>query len=148
MYCHQMVLPEDVPPPEPLQNIVPLSKANALEMVALTNIAFPGLFRIRTVETGSYYGVRSPGGELIAMGGERFTPDGYPEISGICTHPAHRGHGYAAGLIWHIAQTHRRNGLVSWLHVAAENHSAIQLYLRLGFQVVRTVKLHRISRSS
>src|SRR5258708_2246219 len=83
------VLPETVTPAGPADEIVRLSNANAPEMVALTNIAFPGFFRNRTSEMGSYYGIRSHG-ELIAMGGERLTPEGYPEISGVCTHPAHR----------------------------------------------------------
>jgi predicted GNAT family acetyltransferase len=114
-------------------------------MVALTDLAFPGFFRSRTCDMGSYYGIRSDG-ELIAMGGERLMLDGYPEISGICTHPAHRGKGHAASLIWQLARDHRRDGLVSWLHVSAENHHAIELYLRMGFIVVRKVKLHRMSR--
>jgi ribosomal protein S18 acetylase RimI-like enzyme len=144
--CLQMVLPEDVTPPSPAHAIVPLSSTNAPEMVALTDLAFPGFFRSRTCEMGSYYGVRS-NGELIAMGGERITLDGYPEISGVCTHPAHRGKGYAANLIWHLVRNHRREALVSWLHVSAENHHAIELYLRLGFTVPRKVKLHRLCRN-
>ncbi len=111
--CLQMVLEEGVTPPDPTIEIVPLSDANAAEMVALTNIAFPGFFRSRTCEMGSYYGVRS-GGELIAMAGERLMPDGYPEISGVCTHPAHRGKGYAASLIWQLVRNHRRDGKVCW----------------------------------
>jgi GNAT superfamily N-acetyltransferase len=144
--CLQMVLPAHVTPPAPAPEIVPLPNANAPEMVALTDIAFPGFFRSRTCEMGSYYGMRS-NGELIAMGGERLTLDGYPEISGICTHPEHRGNGHAASLIWHLVRNHRRDSFVSWLHVSAENHHAIELYLRLGFTKVRKVKLHRISRS-
>jgi predicted GNAT family acetyltransferase len=145
MECLQMVLPEKVAPVGPTNEIVRLSDANAPEMVALTTIAFPGFFRNRTSEMGSYYGVRSDG-ELIAMGGERLMLDGYPEISGVCTHPAHRGKGLAAGLIWQLARNHRRDGLVSWLHVGGENHHAIKLYLRMGFRVVRKVMLNRISR--
>jgi predicted GNAT family acetyltransferase len=141
-----MVLPEEVTPPSPTPEIVPLPDANAPEMVALTDIAFPGFFRSRTCEMGSYYGIRS-GEELIAMGGERLILDGFPEISGICTHPAHRGKGHAANLIWHLVRNHRREGLVSWLHVSAENHHAIQLYLRMGFTVARKVKLHRLCRN-
>jgi GNAT superfamily N-acetyltransferase len=144
--CLQMVLPDEVMPPPPSLEIVPLSGANANEMVALTDIAFPGFFRSRTFEMGSYYGIRSEG-ELIAMGGERLMLDGYPEISGICTHPAHRGKGHAASLIWHLARNHRRNGLVSWLHVSAENNHALELYLRLGFTTARNVKLHRLRRN-
>jgi predicted GNAT family acetyltransferase len=144
--CLQMMVPEEIPPPSLSVEIVPLSNANAPEMVALTNLAFPGFFRSRTCEMGSYFGVRS-NGELIAMGGERLMLDGYPEISGICTHPEHRGKGYAASLIWHLARNHRRNGLVSWLHVSAENQHAIELYRKLGFTVARKVTLHRIRRT-
>ena len=95
---------------------------------------------------GSYYGVRSDS-ELIAMGGERLMLEGYSEISGVCTHPAHRRKGLAASLIWRLAQDHRRDGLVSWLHVAAANRRAIELYVRLGFEVARKVTLHRIGRN-
>lgn len=139
----QMVLPETVAPLEPSAQILPLSCANASEMVALTDIAFPGFFRPRTCEMGSYYGIRS-GKELIAMGGERLALDSYPEISGICTHPAHRGQGHAASLIWQLVREHRSKGLTSWLHVSAENHSAIQVYLRLGFTISSKVTFHRI----
>ena len=142
-----MMLPEEVVPPDPATDISRLSDANAAEMVALTDLAFPGFFRKRTCAMGSYYGVRSDG-ELIAMGGERLMLEGYSEISGVCTHPAHRGKGLAASLIWRLVQDHRRNGIVSWLHVAAANRRARDLYLRLGFKVVRTVTLHRIGRNA
>ncbi len=145
MECLQMALPENIMPEPPSHEIARLSDANAAEMVALTDIAFPGFFRRRTCEMGSYYGVRS-GGELIGMGGERLMLDGYPEISGVCTHPAHRGKGIAASIIWQIVRDHRRDGLVSWLHVGAANHHAIELYLRMGFRKRRTVTLNRLSR--
>lgn len=143
--CLQMSLPEDVPLDGPPCEVVPLSPAHAAEMVALTDVAFPGFFRRRTCEMGPYYGVRS-GGALIAMGGERLVLDGYPEISGVCTHPAHRGKGLAAAIILEIARAHRRDGLKSWLHVGCANRNAIQLYLRMGFAVSRKVTLHRVSR--
>jgi GNAT superfamily N-acetyltransferase len=142
--CIQMVLPAEIIPPTSTFDIVRLSDANAPEMVALTTLAFPGFFRKRTCEMGTYYGVRLEG-ELIAMGGERLTLDGYPEISGICTHPEHRGKGYAAALMWQLARDHRRDGLISWLHVSATNHHAIELYRRMGFREVRRIMLHRIS---
>jgi hypothetical protein len=68
--------------------ILELSCEDAAEMVELTTIAFPGYFRIRTCEMGSYYGVRD-GGRLVSMAGERFAFDRYVEISGVCTHPEH-----------------------------------------------------------
>jgi predicted GNAT family acetyltransferase len=139
-----MVLPVEITLPTPTIEILQLSCTNAPEMVALTNLAFPGFFRSRTCEMGTYYGIRSEG-ELIAMGGERLTLDGYPEISGVCTHPAHRGKGYAAALMWQLARDHRRDGLISWLHVSSTNHHAIELYQRMGFREVRRIMLHRIS---
>jgi predicted GNAT family acetyltransferase len=80
------------------------------------------------------------------MGGERLVLEGHPEISGVCTHPAHRGKGLAASLIWQLVRTHRANGLTSWLHVGVANATAIELYHRLGFQTVRHVTLNRILR--
>jgi predicted GNAT family acetyltransferase len=143
--CFQMVLPEEIRPPSPTIQIVPLCTAHAPEMVALTTLAFPGFFRKRTCEMGSYCGVRSDS-KLIAMGGERLMLDGYPEISGVCVDPAHRGKGAAAAVIWELVRNHRRDGLVSWLHVGVANHRALELYLRMGFKVVRKVALNRISR--
>ena len=102
-------------------------------MVGLTDIAFPGFFRARTGEMGTYYGVREVG-ELVAMGGERLMPGRYTEISGVCTHPEHRGKGLASKLIWQLVRDHRRDGFVSWLHVTATNMNAIALYRRMGIR--------------
>jgi GNAT superfamily N-acetyltransferase len=143
--CFQMLLPDEVPLPGPILEIVSLSGANAAEMVKLTTLAFPGFFRSRTYEMGSYHGVRSEG-ELIAMAGERLMLDGYAEIRGVCTHPGHRGKSYAAGLIWQLVRNHRRDRLTSWLQVGCANQRAIELYLRMGFKVIRKVTLHQISR--
>jgi len=144
--CLQMVLPECVTPPaETAAGIVPLSCADAPAMVALTDLAFPGFFRAKTCEMGSYYGVFA-GGELVSMSGERMMLDGYPEVSGVCTHPDHRGKGYAAALMWQVVRDHRRDGDVSWLHVSAGNRHAIELYLRMGFVEARRIVYHRISR--
>src|ERR1700678_3531868 len=144
--CVQMVLPGSADMGAPSRELLPLSAAHAQEMVALTNVAFPGFFRPATYRMGSYFGVRVDG-QLIAMAGERLRLEGYPELSGICTHPDHRGRGHAAGLIGHLVRAHRREGLTSWLHVGAANTRAIDLYLHLGFKRVRSILLHRISRA-
>jgi ribosomal protein S18 acetylase RimI-like enzyme len=148
LQCFQMVLSADLSAPSPTIDIVPLSTANAQKMVDLTTLAFPGFFRSRTCEMGSYNGVRSPSGELIAMGGERLQLDGYSEISAVCTHLSFRGQGFAARLIWHLVRNHRCDGLVSWFHVGCANHRAVKLYLGMGFQQVRKVTLHRLSRKT
>jgi GNAT superfamily N-acetyltransferase len=144
--CLQMVLPHEVIPPAPNgTEILPLSCADAADMVVLTDLAFPGFFRVRTCEMGRYYGVRA-GGELISMSGERIMLDRYPEVSGVCTHPAHRGKGYAASLMWQVIREQRREGQTPWLHVSAGNTHAIELYLRMGFVEARRHVWHRISR--
>src|SRR5262249_23590240 len=130
--CFQMFIPFDVAAPDAGKDIGCLDAGNAHEMVALTDIAFPGFFRPRTYAMGSYYGLRV-GAELVAMAGERLMLPGYPEISGVCTHPGHRGRGYAERLIWHLIRRHRDAGEQSWLHVVPDNVKAVKLYLRLGF---------------
>jgi ribosomal protein S18 acetylase RimI-like enzyme len=145
--CLQMVLPPKapLPGPAPALEIMPLGAPQAIEMMALTDVAFPGFFRSGTHRMGSYFGVRAAGGRLIAMAGERLRLEGYPEMSGICTHPQHRGQGLARQLILHLAALHRRQGLVSWLQVSAANTNAIALYRAIGFETARTVMLLRIA---
>jgi ribosomal protein S18 acetylase RimI-like enzyme len=144
--CVQMVLPGSVDVGAPSREVLPLGAAQAPEMVALTGLAFPGFFRPATYRMGSYFGVRVRG-ELVAMGGERLLLPGRPEMSAVCTHPDHRGAGLAGDVIRHLAQLHRRAGLVSWLHVGAANRRAIDLYASLGFERVRSLMLHRITRT-
>jgi GNAT superfamily N-acetyltransferase len=142
--CLQMILPADVEVPSITTEIEPLGEANASEMVSLTTLAFPGFFRQRTYVMGTYYGVRSTSGELVAMAGERLRLPGFPEISGVCTHPKFRGRGLASVLMWQLIRKHRRNGLQSWLHVGSENQRAIDLYRHMGFRKVREINMHRI----
>jgi predicted GNAT family acetyltransferase len=148
MVCPQMALPGHVEPPEPVTGIVELTAANADEMVALTDLAFPGFFRPRTYAMGRYYGVRAPLGELIAMGGERMKLDSYSEISTVCTHPSFRGRGLAESIIWQVVRQHRRESVQSFLHVGKTNTGAAALYQRLGFVICREITITRVMRSS
>ena len=145
----QMTYPHDRPLPDVAEiagiRIEPLSCANAAEMVELTTIAFPGFFRIRTCEMGSYYGIRH-GGRLVAMCGERMNIGDYHEISGLCTHPEFRGRGYAAVLMMQLMRDHRAAGLRSYLHVSANNANAIALYERMGFEHRGEFQLRLITR--
>jgi ribosomal protein S18 acetylase RimI-like enzyme len=143
--CLQMVWPAQIEPPARSPGVLALGATHAHEMMALTDAAFPGFFRAQTHRMGSYCGIRVDG-ELVAMGGERLRLEGYPELSGICTHPAHRGKGLARAVIGHLLRRHRREGLRSWLHVGTPNTHAIDCYISLGFERVRTVMLQRIAR--
>jgi GNAT superfamily N-acetyltransferase len=145
----RMAFSEDAPlpelPPHPFA-IETLSCAHASEMLALIHVAFPGFFRVRTCEMGRYYGVRVDG-RLVAMAGERMSFDRYVEVSGVCTHPEHRGRGHAAALISRLLADHRRDGSLPFLHTGADNHRAIVLYERLGFVHSHNVSFHRLQRT-
>jgi ribosomal protein S18 acetylase RimI-like enzyme len=146
----QMMWPDDNPrvalSSDNAQPIEALTSDHAAEMVALTDVAFPGLFRARTYTLGNYFGIRS-NGELIAMAGERFSLGGYREISAVCTHPEHTGRGHAARLIHHLLADQAARGLRSFLHVTANNARAIALYERLGFVKKTEIFMHKLTRS-
>ena len=141
--CLRLFLPTAVVPGESSPEIVPLTGADAPAMVALTDLAFPGFFRIRTCAMGDYFGIRHQG-QLIAMCGERIMLPGFPELSGLCVHPDHRGHGYAPALLWHLVRRHRAAGELSWMHVGAANRRAVDLYLRMGFTIAHSVTIQRL----
>jgi predicted GNAT family acetyltransferase len=118
--------------------IVPLGETDAAEMLALATLTEPGPFFARTHQLGTFFGIRR-GGELAAMAGERMKLPGYTEISGVCTHPAHRGHGYAAALTGHVANAIAARGETPFLHVVSDNRAASRVYEALGFVLRRRV---------
>jgi predicted GNAT family acetyltransferase len=112
---------------------VELGAADSGEMIELTTLTKPGPFGPRTHELGNYVGIRS-GGKLVAMAGERMKVPGYTEVSAVCTHPEHTGHGYAATLMRQVMLGIRNRGEVPFLHLRQDNVRAIELYYRLGFR--------------
>jgi len=102
-----------------------------LDLVARTQ---PGPFLPRTVEMGTYLGIRREGA-LVAMAGERLHPPGHTEISAVCTDPAFRGQGLGTRLVLAVAHGIRERGEVPFLHAAASNTNAIRLYESLGFRL-------------
>ncbi|WAL68820.1 GNAT family N-acetyltransferase [Amycolatopsis cynarae] len=113
---------------------VRLTAADVPEMLSLVERTRPGPFRPRTVEMGTYLGIRR-GGVLIAMAGERLHPPGWTEISAVCTDAAFRGQGLASRLVLAVAAGIRERGEVPFLHAAAANTNAIRLYESLGFRL-------------
>jgi len=143
--CLRMI-PSGLPLPLATRDdILPLTAADAPEMVALTSIAFPGFFRPRTVEMGSYFGIRDRAGRLISMCGERIALTGHAEASGLCTHPHHRGHGYGEALLWQVLRQQRDAGVASFFHVGMTNTRAQALYRRMGFVTVAETMLTRVA---
>lgn len=117
-----------------LAPIEELTPTDAPDMRALAALTKPGPFAGRTHELGSFIGVRR-GGQLAAMAGERMKLDGFTEVSGVCTHPDHRGHGFGAVLTAEVSRAILRRGETPFLHAFSSNAAAIALYERLGFVV-------------
>lgn len=130
----QMVLRGPPPTREPGADIVTLSAADADEMLALVELTHPGPFRRRTMELGTYLGIRDRG-RLVAMAGERLRVGNHREISAVCTHPEATGRGYARRLLGRLIGAMLRAGLTPFLHVEIANERAIALYRTLGFGV-------------
>jgi len=122
-----------------------LGPGDVPDMLELTALAFPGYFRRRTIEMGMYVGVRREG-RLVAMAGQRMFLDGFREVSGVCTHPDHRGRGHASRLINLVVDDILRDGLTPFLHVDASNDGARAAYEKLGFAVRRELTLLRVKR--
>jgi predicted GNAT family acetyltransferase len=112
----------------------PLGEADAADMLALATLTVPGPFFEKTHRLGDFIGVKLDG-RLIAMAGERMRPTGFTEVSGVCTHPDHRGRGYAGALMRVVTQRILERGEQAFLHAYAANTATIALYEALGFSV-------------
>ena len=111
-----------------------LSDADAAEMLALATLTEPGPFFAQTHRLGSFIGIRHEK-RLVAMAGERVKPEGFTEVSGVCTHPDFRGRGYAGALMRVVAARIAARGEMPFLHAYADNRGTIALYESLGFRV-------------
>jgi len=123
----------------PDHEAVRLGPGDVPEMLALVAHAKPGPFLPRTIEMGTYLGIRR-GGRLVAMAGERLHPPGWTEISAVCTAADQRGQGLAGRLVRAVAAGIRARGETPFMHAAAGNTNAIRLYLSLGFRLRREVE--------
>lgn len=111
-----------------------LTEADAPAMLALATLTKPGPFRSRTRELGPFIGVKRDG-ELIAMAGRRLRVDGFTELSGVCTHPDHRGKGLAAALSRAVVGEIHASGEAAFLHAFADHDATIAFYRGLGFEI-------------
>ncbi|GLS18911.1 GNAT family N-acetyltransferase [Labrys miyagiensis] len=126
--------PADIPAGS--AEIVELGGEDVTAMMELADLTKPGPFNTRTHSLGTFLGIRVAG-RLAAMAGERMRPGRYTEITAVCTHPDHRGHGYAQALLGEVARRIHGRGEIPFLHVFSDNHAAIGLYRRLGMHTRR-----------
>lgn len=121
-----------VPDPE----AVVLGPDDVPEILDLVGRTKPGPFGKRTIELGTYLGIRRDG-RLVAMAGERQHPPGWVELSAVCTDPAYRGQRLASRLILAVSAVVKERGETPFLHALSSNTNALRLYQSLGFTVRR-----------
>lgn len=127
----QMVAPQLIPPDAPIA-LEELVDADGPDMRALALSTEPGPFAEKTHMLGRFVGVRQ-NGRIAAMAGERMRLPGFIEVSGVCTHPDHRGQGYAAHVTYEIARGIIDQGAVPFLHCYPSNTPAVRAYEKIGF---------------
>ena len=110
-----------------------LTDADGPEMLALATLTKPGPFYAKTHLLGPFIGVRREG-RLVAMAGERLSLDGFGEVSGVCTHPDHRGHGYAGALMRVVGRRILDRGDTVFLHARIGHAGTIAFYESMGFE--------------
>ena len=129
----------------PAHHNQPLHPHHNPQMLSLTKLTNPGPFYDRTIEFGNYHGIFE-GDQLVAMAGQRMHLGNYIEVSAVCTHPDHLGHGYATALILHLVKLIRAQSAIPFLHVRTDNAGAIKLYKTLGFTIHQEVIINIITR--
>jgi len=126
-------------------DVIELTDDDAPEMVALAALTRPGPFAAHTNRLGGFIGIREAG-RLVAMAGERMRVTGFAEVSGVCTHPDHRGRGHAGTLMGIVASRILARGETPFLHTYPDNAGAIALYEKLGFRLRAPVNMAILTR--
>ncbi|MGY5774649.1 GNAT family N-acetyltransferase [Rhizobium sp. LEGMi135b] len=114
--------------------IVPLTEADAADMLALATLTKPGPFTLRAQSLGSFWGVKIDG-RLVAMAGQRMRQTGFAELSGLCTHPDFQGRGLGTLLFRFVAGEIAARGETAYLHAYKTNTQAVALYEAMGFRI-------------
>jgi ribosomal protein S18 acetylase RimI-like enzyme len=134
----QMIGVQTSAAPEP--DAIRLGAEDVPEMLALVERTQPGPFLQRTIELGTYLGIRVDGA-LVAIAGERLHATGWTEISAVCTAPEHQGHGYASRLVRALLVGIEARDERPFLHTLKTNATAIRLYEHLGFELRRELAI-------
>jgi predicted GNAT family acetyltransferase len=136
--CQMHIDPHEIAEADPIE-MRSLMTDDVPQMLELVRITKPGPFLPGTIAMGSYFG-HFRNGHLLAMAGERLRPDGFAEVSAVCTHPAAQRQGLASALTSRVARGIVEKGRQPFLHVAESNEKARRVYEGLGFRQRRLVE--------
>jgi len=129
----KMVWEGAMPSVDEAPEALPLSAEHAPEALPLATLTRPGPFGLRTIELGEYFSC-SDGPRLVAMAGERMHAGRLRKISGVCTHPAYQGRGFARRLMLKSIRRQMLRDETPCLHVMRANSGAFRLHEQMGFR--------------
>lgn len=116
-----------------------LTRKDVPAMLCLAELAKPGPFYHRTIELGTFIGIKD-GANIIAMAGQRMILPGYEEITAVSTHPDYRSRGYARALVFALSSLIHERGNIPFLTVKTDNVAGIRSYESIGFQFRRSLR--------
>lgn len=117
-----------------------LSVKDIDQILALYKTSYPdNWFNERMLLTGQYFGVKEEN-ELVSIAGVHvFSPEyRVAALGNITTHPNHRGKGYGKATVAMLCKSLCSEVDHIGLNVKADNHPAISLYEKLGFEIICT----------
>lgn len=119
-------------------DVVPLNREHLAAIEALFEAAYPGnFFDVRMLDTNLYYGSWHGDSLLCVAGIHTYSPQyGVAAIGNVTTMPEMRGRGLATKVCARLLSALQTNVDVIALNVTADNAAAIQVYQRLGFEVL------------
>jgi len=137
LVCNQMIIETPITI-EFTEDVVLLNEKFQRELIELVNLVQPGFFKEKTVQLGNYYGIFKQN-KLVAVTGERMKMKDATEVSAVVTHPEYLGNGYAKQLVAFVTNSIFKEKKQPFLHVAASNSGAINLYEKLGYVTSRKI---------
>lgn len=144
--CEQMVCTSEIKI-EGTAIIEKLTDTDDDEITTLINLVQPGYYEPGTRLMGDYFGIRQ-NNQLVSITGERMRMNGLTEISAVVTHPDFTGRKFAQQLVAHVANKNLAAGIIPFLHVAATNERAINIYALIGFTKRRIIDFTKIKRGA
>lgn len=123
-----------------------LGRADAEAVHALASLCAPGPFSSGMLALGDFIGMERDG-MLVSAAGTRLHAGPFREICTVCTHPDHRGHGFASNLVRILSRRILARGETPFLHVESTAFAVLELYRRLGFEPLQQTPLHTIERT-